>query len=119
MSAADTIHLLLRAGYHGRQPMNLQNLLILLAVGASIVLLMQVKARLFPVIALGASGLEALLAFRVVKFSAGGVNLFLVLGGALIVAGLAVWMKTNGKVPVTAATAVALVGAVQVVSALL
>jgi hypothetical protein len=99
--------------------MNMPTVLVVAALVASVVLLMQIKARLFPAIALAASGLEALLVFRVLKFSLGSINLMLVLGGALVVAGVAVWMKTSSKMPVTAATTVAVVGAVQVLGALL
>ena len=99
--------------------MNIGSLMVLAALGASIVLFMQIKARLFPVIALAASALEALLVFRVLSFSLGGLNLMLVLGGALVVAGVLIWTKTSGKIPVTAATTVALIGALQVLGALL
>jgi hypothetical protein len=98
--------------------MNVGTALILAAVAGSIVLLMQLKARLFPIVALAASGLEALLAFRVLKLSV-GFNLGLVLGAVLVVTGAVIWAKTSGKTPVTAATTVALVGAVQVLGALL
>jgi len=93
--------------------------LVLVALAASVLLLMQIKARLFPLIALVASGLETLLSFGIVKFGMGGLNVFLVLGAALVVAGVAIWLKTSSKQPVTAATAVALVGALQVIWAVL
>jgi hypothetical protein len=99
--------------------MNTAAVLVVAALAASIVLVMQIRARLFPVIALAASGIEGLLVFRVLRFSLGSINLMLVLGAALVVAGVAIWMKTSGKTPVTAATTVAIVGAVQVLGALL
>jgi hypothetical protein len=97
--------------------MSVTTVMILAALGASVVLVMQLKARLFPVIALAASALEALLAFRVFKLSFSHMGL--ILGGALVVAGVAIWMKTGSKTPVTAATTVMLVGAIQVLAALL
>ena len=49
--------------------MTIDKLMVLVAVAASLVLVTQASARLFPVIALVASGLEALLMFRVITFS--------------------------------------------------
>lgn len=97
--------------------MNVGTLMVLVAVAASLVLLTQASARLFPVIALVASGLEALLAFDIVSFSV-SVNVGLVLAVALVVAGGVSWVQTESKTPVTAATAVALIGAIQLAWAL-
>jgi hypothetical protein len=87
--------------------------MVLVALAASLVLVTQASARLFPIIALIASGLEALVAFKIVTFSISGINLALVLAIALLVAGAGSWMQTESKTPVTAATAVALIGAIQ------
>ena len=98
--------------------MNLATLLVLTALVASLVLVAQSAARLFPFIALAASGLEALLTFRVISVSVSGIDIGFVLALCLLVAGAVSWMRTTGKSTVTAATAVALVGAVQVAGTL-
>ena len=59
-----------------------------------------------------------MLSFRVVHFSVSGINLMLVLGALLAIAGGIVWTKTGGKIHITAATVVTFVGAIQVFSAL-
>lgn len=98
--------------------MTVATVMVLAAVAASLVLVTQASARLFPIIALVASSLEALLVFKVVTFSVSGVNLGLVLAVALLVAGGVSWVQTESKTPVTAATVVALVGAIQLAGAL-
>lgn len=89
-----------------------------LAVVCSVVLLLQHRARMFPVIALVASGLELLMAFGVLHFSLGGVSTLLVLGVALVVGGVGVYLKANGKPVVSAATIVSLIGLLQIAHAL-
>ena len=99
--------------------MNIGTLLVLTAVVGSVVLVAQSTSRLFPLIALVASGLEALLAFKIVSFSVSGINVLFILALALLVGGGASWMHATAKPSVTAATAVAMVGAVQVLGSLL
>src|SRR4051794_40323558 len=99
--------------------MNLPNVLILAALASSLLLVFQLKQRLFPIVAAVASGVEAVLAFHLLKFGVKGINLGLVLGGVLAVAGVLIWAKATAKTHVTAATIIALVGAIQVITALL
>ena len=98
--------------------MSLHTAQILVALVASLILVLQVPAKLFPVIALLASGVQALLAFDVISFSVRGVNLGFVLAVTLLVCAAIVWARNGQKATVTAATAVALVGATQVFSTL-
>jgi hypothetical protein len=98
--------------------MTIDKLMVLVALAASVVLVTQASARLFPVVALAASGLEALLMFRIITFSISGVNMLLILAVALLVAGGVSWVQTESKTPVTAATAVVLIGAIQLAAAL-
>lgn len=98
--------------------MTIDKLMVLLAVAASLVLVTQASARLFPVIAAVASALEALLIFRIISFSVSGVNVLLILAIGLLVGGGVSWVQTESKTPVTAATAVALIGAIQLAAAL-
>ena len=98
--------------------MTIDKLMVLLALAGSVVLVTQASARLFPIIALVASGLEALLMFRIVTFSVSGVSIFLILAIALLIGGGVSWVQTESKHTVTAATAVVLVGAIQLAGAL-
>ena len=89
-----------------------------LAVACSIVLLLQHRARLFPVVALLASGLELLMSLGILHLSFGSFPLLLVLGAALAVGGIGVYLKASAKPVVSAATIVALIGLMQLASAL-
>jgi hypothetical protein len=98
--------------------MHLPTALAIAALVASILLVMQLKQRLFAGIAVAVSGVEVLLALHVLHFGVRGVNLVLVLGAALAIAGGIVWSRSGGKTNITAATVVTLVGLIQVFSGL-
>jgi hypothetical protein len=89
-----------------------------LALTASLVMLFRHPPRLFPIIAVVASSIELLSTLGVLHLRLGGISLGLVCGIALVIAGVAVHIASSAKMVVTAATAVALVGALQILSAL-
>ena len=93
--------------------MNLHTAQILVALVASAVLVLQIPAKLFPILALLASGVEALMAFGVISLAVRGINLALILAAILVVAAAIVWARNDGKLGVTAATCATLVGAMQ------
>lgn len=92
--------------------------LICAALVAALVLTLQHRPRLLPVIALVVSGFEALRALRVLHFGVAGLPLDLILGAVLVVCGAVVLLRTSHKPSVSAATVVTLVGALQVLSRL-
>jgi hypothetical protein len=90
--------------------MNANNLLIVLALAASVLLVLKVSSRLFPVIALVASAFEALRGFGILTLKVPVIGAALLFGGAMVVGGAGSWIKSSHKVPVTAAVLVVLVG---------
>ena len=94
--------------------MSLHTAQTLVALAASVVMLLQVPAKLFPAIALLASSVEALMAFGLISFGIRGINRGFVLGVTLLVCAVIVWARNGQKAAGTASTAVALVGAIQV-----
>ena len=92
--------------------------LVVSALVASIVLLFHRDDRLFPVLALVASGLEALMVFHFVSLSSGKLRIDVILPALLAVAGAVCWTKEDGKPCVTAATVATLVGALQLLFSL-
>jgi hypothetical protein len=90
--------------------MHMQNALMLVALAASILLLIQMRARLFPAIALVASGVECLRAFGHVSFKVPVIGAATLLGALLVVGGAGSWMKSSGKVATSAATIVTFIG---------
>lgn len=93
--------------------------LVLAALAASILLFLQVRPRLLPIIALAASGVEAVIAFNVIRLDLKGVPLALILGAALAASGALLFLRVSNKRLVAAATTVTLVGGLQVLAALL
>ena len=73
-------------------------------------------ARLWPAVATVAAGLELLKGLGLLHLSVSGLSLSLVLGAALAVAGALCWAKLSGKLHVTAATVIMLVGVSQVLT---
>jgi len=96
--------------------MHLNNLPILVALAASVLLVLKVPARLFPVIALAASAIETLRAFGVVSFKVPAIGAAVLFGAAMVVGGAGSWIKSSNKVAVTAAVVVALVGLMRVLA---
>ena len=96
--------------------MNANNLLTVVALAASILLVLKVPSRLFPVIALAASAIEVLRAFGILSLKVPVIGAALLFGGAMVVGGVGSWIKSSGKVAVTAADLVALVGLMHVLA---
>ena len=87
--------------------MHANNLLTVVALAASILLVLKVPSRLFPVIALVASAIEVLRAFGILSLKVPVIGAALLFGGAMVVGGVGSWIKSSGKVAVTAAVLVA------------
>lgn len=98
--------------------MTMPVLLSCLALLGSVVLALRHRPVLFPVIALVVSGLEVLRAFGLAHISIARFPLALIFGATLVVAGVAVYLRTSLKSAIAGATTVTLVGALQVLSAL-
>ena len=92
--------------------------LIAMLVISSVVLVLQPGDRVFAIAALVTSGVEALIAFRIISLSSGKVRIDLILPVVLVVAGGVCWARAGTKATITAATVVSLLGALQLVRAL-
>jgi hypothetical protein len=90
------------------------------AVVSSVLLLMAGKLRVFEVIALIASGLWLALQLDLFKWPLTNANASppMVLGAAMLVSGIAVYLKTSNKREVTASTVVTILGGMLFVTAL-
>ena len=86
-------------------------LLACIALAGSLLMLFRVRPRLFPIVAVAASGIEVLTALGALhlRFS----SLSLICGVALAVAGVAVYLRASAKHVVACATAVGLIGLMQ------
>ena len=88
------------------------------ALIAAAVLFFTAHSRLPALFAALAAGLELLLATGAVSLRTGSFPLRLVLGAVLLVAGVVAYRRASGKVAISAATVVSLVGLFQVVVSL-
>lgn len=98
--------------------MNVATALVLVGLVSSIVLLLQKEERTIPVIAVLASGIEALLAFGLMSLSLAKFRVDVVLPAVLAVAGVIAWTRASTKHTITASALIAAVGAVQLLGAL-
>lgn len=92
--------------------------LVIIALAASIWLVMQSSNRLFPMLAVVASGLEVLIAFGVISLSIAKYRIDVILPALLVVAAGVCWARVTTKGTITAATAATLIGAIQLLGAL-
>ena len=97
---------------------NMATITIGIAFAASLYLFFTESNRLFPTIAAVASGVELLMAMGIMTLTLHKFRVDVILPAALAVAGIACWMKCSSKTAVTSATAVALIGAMQLLLAL-
>jgi hypothetical protein len=92
--------------------------LIVSAVVATVILVLDRGDRLWPVLAAVAAGVEALLVFKIISLSISSFNVGTVLAAILTVAAGVCWMRSSGKSTVTAATVALMVGLLQLLHAL-
>lgn len=88
------------------------------AVVSAVLLLLAGRKRIFEVIALVASGVWLALALDIFKWPLTGLKPGLAIGGALLVSGVVVYLKTSNKREVTASTVLAILGGILVFAAL-
>ena len=91
--------------------------LVVIALAASLWLVFQGGDRLFPVLAVVASGIEAAIGFGIMSISVAKYRIDVILPALLVIAAVMCWTRASAKGAVTAATCAALVGAVQLLVA--
>jgi hypothetical protein len=92
--------------------------LVITALVSAIILILNKTDRVFPLVALIAAGIEALMVFEILSVSSGKFRIDVILPAALTLAMGVSWTKVSTKSTITAATAGFLVGAVQLLFAL-
>ena len=92
--------------------------LVVTALIASVWLVFQGGNRLFPLIAVVAAGVEALIAFDIISLSVARFRIDVILPALLLVGAGVCWSRVSSKGAITAATAASLVGVLQLLIAL-
>jgi hypothetical protein len=98
--------------------MTLHVTLAVAALVGAVLLFFSAQSRVVGLVALVAAGLEVAMAFGVLRLHVAGIPLGLVLGLGLAVPGLLAWLRASAKPAISAAAIVALVGVLQVLSAI-
>ncbi|HUS31195.1 MAG TPA: hypothetical protein VMZ53_21945 [Kofleriaceae bacterium] len=93
-------------------------LTIAVALVSSLYLFTQSTNRTFPLIATIVAGVELLLTLGIMSLSLAKYRVDVILPALLAISGFVCWTKTTSKGGVTAASAVALIGAMQLLLAL-
>ena len=96
----------------------LSNALVVVALISAMSLVLGGGDRVFPVIAAVAVVIEALIAFGIITFAVMRFRIDVILPALLVVAGLVCWSRASAKGASSAATALTLVGFIQLLSAL-
>ena len=92
--------------------------LVLAALCASVILVLNRGDRLFPVIAAVASGIEALMVFGILTLQLASFRVDVILPAALSIAGGICWARSATKSNIAASTVVLMVGIMQLLRAL-
>jgi hypothetical protein len=88
----------------------------LIALAASILLLMRLQARLFPIVAVIGSALEVLRAMAIINMKVPVIPAATLFCLLIVVGGVGTWWKTTSRIPVTAAALVAFIGVMRLLS---
>jgi hypothetical protein len=102
----------------GAMQFNFATVLIATTLVAAIYLLLHKTDRMFPTVAVIAAGIQALLAFGLMSLTLAKFRIDVILPALLAVSGAICWGKSTAKGTITAATAVTLIGTLELLLAL-
>lgn len=98
--------------------MHVHTALVVVALASSIMLMLETSSRTVALVAVIASGVEALLVFGLMSLSVAKFRIDVILPALLAISGAIAWARTSSKHAITAGTLVTAVGALQLLSAL-
>ena len=93
-------------------------MLALVALAASVLLLLKKESRLWAIVAVVAAGIMVAAAFGWLSIAIAGLDLGVILGAVLAVAGGFLFAGVREKIRVASATAIVLTGALLLISSL-
>ena len=104
--------------HDGPMHLALHHVLVVAAVAGSLILTLERGGRIFPIVALVASGIAALMAFGLMSLSLARYRVDLILPAIMFVAGALCWGRSTTRPTITAATTVVLASLILLLSAL-
>jgi hypothetical protein len=102
----------------GAMDIQLGTALVVVAIVSSVMLFLNRGDKVFPVIAVVAAGLAALIAFKVISLSVGKFRIDVILPALMAVSAGACWMRSSDKTIVTASTVLGCASMIMLLSAL-
>jgi len=87
-------------------------------VGSAVLAMKPPGGRLVPTVALVAAAIAALIDYRIIQLSTAKLRVDVVIPAVLVVAGAILWSRSSTRPTITAASVVAIVGLILLLSAL-
>ena len=97
---------------------NFATALVVAAFISAVIMVLNTGDKLFPLVALVATGIEMLITFRLISLSIASFKIETILAATMLVSGAICWSRASTKSSITAGTIIPLVGAVQLLWAL-
>jgi hypothetical protein len=97
---------------------NMATILVITTFCASLFLLTNKSDRMWPTLAVIASGVQLLLVFGLMSLTLTKFRIDVILPAILVVAGVVCWMKSSEKGAITAATMIGLIAGMELIGAL-
>ena len=97
---------------------NITTVLIITTFASAVYLMLNKSDRMWPTLAVIASGVELLLAMGLMSLSLAKFRIDVILPAILVVSGVICWGKESTKGTITASTIITLVAAIQLLGAL-
>ena len=97
---------------------NMATILVMLTFAASVYLFLNKSDRLWPIVAVIASGVQLLIVFGLMTMTLAKFRIDVILPALLVLAGVICWTKVSTKGTITASTIISLIAAVELLGAL-
>ena len=97
---------------------NMPTVMVITTFCAALYLLMNKSVRMWPMLAVIASGVQLLMVFGLMSLTLAKFRIDVIIPALLVVAGVICWMKVSAKGTITAATLIMLIAAVELLGAL-
>jgi hypothetical protein len=111
-------HAYIRPRYDRRMSFNMPTILVVTTFCAALYLLTNKSDRMWPTLAVIASGLQLLMLLGLMSLTLAKFRIDVILPALLVLAGVICWMKVSTKGTITAATLIMLIAAMELLGAL-
>ena len=111
-------HAYIRTRYDQRMHFNMPTVLVITTFCAALYLLLNKSDRMFPTLAVIASGVQLLMLFGLMSLTLAKYRIDVILPVLLLVAGIVCWFRVSTKGTTTASTLITLIATMELLGAL-